>query len=226
MHVLRYLDPGTNGMVARRIKEVWYLVKEEIKSDEQMRTWHTRERNEVDAPPRFSGSVTGGFRNGKGWALTAFIEDGGGRLRLQAAEEQYYCMGCHRSVGVTVDDTFSFARKLPGTAGWRVQSLANQQDVPLKAKHEGEFSEYMRRTAGGNEFRSNAEMLQRFFLRGAIRTSLVERAAVGGDRDLEWLLMPSRERALALNSAYIRLVRLQKFEKGRDIVLDTPPRTL
>ena len=39
-------------------------------------------------------------------------------------------------------------------------------------------------------------------------------------RDVSELLMPSRERALALNKAYRSLVERQTFQQGRDIVLD------
>ena len=44
----------------------------------------------------------------------------------------------------------------------------------------------------------------------------VRRAAAGGDRDLAWLLAPSRERALQLDKAYLAIARTQTFEHGRD----------
>ena len=59
----------------------------------------------------------------RGWQLQGFIEDAEGRLRLQSDEEHRVCMGCHDGIGVTVDQTFSFPRTLPGAEGWRYQDL-------------------------------------------------------------------------------------------------------
>ena len=42
---------------------------------------------------------------------------------------------------------------------------------------------------------------------------------VDGPRDLAWLLAPSRARALALDKAYLAVVREQSFTRGRDAVL-------
>jgi hypothetical protein len=50
----------------------------------------------------------------------------------------------------------------------------------------------------------------------------VRRAAPGGDRDLAFLLFPSRERALRLDKAYRALVMEQQFELGRDTLLSPP----
>jgi hypothetical protein len=55
-----------------------------------------------------------GLLNDFGWQLQGFIEDAEGRLRLQTQEEHLFCMGCHSNIGVTVDQTFSFPRKVPG----------------------------------------------------------------------------------------------------------------
>ena len=75
---------------------------------------------------------------------------------------------------------------------------------------------YFERVGGGDELRANDELLARFFdVRGVVREAEVRRAAVGGDRDLAWLLAPSRRRALALDKAYLGLVRQQRFDLGR-----------
>jgi hypothetical protein len=53
--------------------------------------------------------------------MVAFIEDEGGKLRPQTAEEMKFCIACHGGVGGTVDGTYTFWRKVPGTAGWMDQ---------------------------------------------------------------------------------------------------------
>ncbi len=55
------------------------------------------------------------------WVMAGFIEDRDGNLRPQTAEEMRFCVGCHGGVGGTVDGTFTFWRKLPGSAGWMDQ---------------------------------------------------------------------------------------------------------
>jgi hypothetical protein len=72
---------------------------------------------------------------------------------------------------------------------------------------------------GGDEIRANTEMLERFFPGGVLNEAEVRRAAPGGDRNITHLIVPSHERALQLNKAYMALVREQSFEKGRDAVL-------
>ena len=52
-------------------------------------------------------------------------------------------------------------------------------------------------------------MLTRWFKRGAVDAERVRRAT------LPELLLPSRERALALNKAYRRLVLGQRYKQGR-----------
>jgi hypothetical protein len=62
-------------------------------------------------------------------------------------------------------------------------------------------------------------MIERFFPGGSLAESELRRAAPGGDRDLAFLLLPSRERAIMLNKAYRVLVRGQRFDLGRDGLL-------
>jgi hypothetical protein len=62
--------------------------------------------------------------NAFGWRLQAWIEDAKGRLRLQTDEEHQSCMGCHQSIGATIDSTFSFAR----IVGWGPQDVRGLVD--------------------------------------------------------------------------------------------------
>ena len=115
--------------------------------------------------------------NDFGWQLQGFIEDARGRLRVQTEEETRFCMGCHSTIGVTVDQTFSFARKVPGTAGWRHQDLRGILDVPQAGHPEPEILTYFKRVGGGDGFRANTEILDRFFPTGALAVDKVLRAA-------------------------------------------------
>ena len=143
-------------------------------------------------------------------------------MRLQTEEENLFCMGCHTNLGVTVDQTFGFPRKLPGKEGWRHQDLRGIPDVPQVGHTKPETLVYFERVQGGDEFRANDELLKRFFPNGVLDEATVRRAAKGGDQDLTFLLTPSRERALQLNKAYMTLVREQSFTKGRDTMIAPP----
>ena len=120
---------------------------------------------------------------------------------------------------MTVDQTFSFPRKLPGARGWKYQDLRGVADAPLVGHADPEYLAYMRRVGGGDELRANGELLARFFPRGTLDEQAVRAAAPGGSRDLAWLLAPSRGRALALDKAYWLIVQEQSFVRGRDATL-------
>jgi hypothetical protein len=90
------------------------------------------------------------------------------------------------------------------------------QDAPQAGHADPEALTYLRRLGGADDFRANGEMLARFFPDGALDEAAVRRAAPGGDRDLAWLVSPSRERALRLDQAYRALVETQRFDLGRD----------
>ncbi|MDC0749690.1 hypothetical protein [Polyangium mundeleinium] len=221
LHSVRYLDPGAPGYVARRMKEVRYSRKV-LKLDRwALLRAYEREQDEKDEGllPVYTGSATSGLRNAFGWQLQGFIEDAEGRLRLSTDEEHRFCMGCHSGLGVTVDQTFALARKVPGREGWRVQDLRGMHDVPELGHADPEVLTYLRRVGGGDELRANDEMLARFFPGGVLAESELRRAAPGGDRDLAFLLLPSRERALVLDKAYRVIVRGQRFDLGRDALL-------
>ena len=221
LHSVRYLDPDQPTLMAARMKELRYARKVE-----QLDDWgRARAYDEVadekseGRTPRYQGDATVGFLNGFGWQYQGFIEDAAGRLRLQTDEEHRACLGCHGALGVTVDHSFAFPRKVPGGDGWRPQDLRGLHDRPQLGQARPEIATYFERVGGGDETRSNEELLTRFFPGGSVDAGAVAAAAVGGPRDLAWLLAPSRARALALDKAYRAVVREQSFTRGRDAVL-------
>lgn len=222
LHSVRYVDLTSPTAHSRRMKELRWS-----KKDLGLDAWARQRAYEEEYDqklagivPYFTGGPEIGLTNDFGWRLQGFIEDEHGRLRLQSDEEQRFCMGCHSAIGVTVDQTFTLPRKAPGLDGWRYQDLAGIQDVPQLGHDEPEVLTYLRRVRGGDEFRSNTEMLARFFdADGAVRTQEVLRAAPGGELDLCALVMPSERRALDLAKAYMVLVRKQRFDLGRDPIL-------
>ena len=222
LHSVRYIDPDAPTLHSTRVKELRYSRK--IRFLDQWGRSHAFDReleNKADGRlPVYAGSPFVGLVNDFGWQLQGFIEDRAGRLRLQSREETMHCMGCHGGIGVTVDNTFALARKVPGREGWRHQDLRGIADVPQSGHEKPEILTWFERVRGGDEFRANEEILQRFFdEKRAPRRELVLRAAKGGDRDIAWLLAPSRRRALDLNKAYRILVDQQSFARGRDTVL-------
>lgn len=226
LHTVRYVDPDTPALLSSRMKEVRYSRKTRL-----LDTWgllRTQEREAEDKDegkvPVYSGDPTVGLITDYGWQLQGFIEDERGRLRLQTEEEHRFCMGCHGSLGVTVDGTFTLPRKMPGAAGWRHQDLRGMPDAPQAGHAEPEILTYFKRVQGGDELRANTEILERFFPGGRLDEAAVRRAAKGGDRDVAFLLTPSRERALLLAKAYMAVVREQSFDKGRDALTAPPDR--
>lgn len=224
LHSVRYVDPDAPSMIAARMKELRYMKKVRFYDAWGTQRAYEREFNEKSEGvlPAFAGGPEVGLLNAFGWQLQGFIEDEKGRLRLQSKQEQTFCMGCHSSIGVTVDQTFSFARKLPGKAGWAYQDVRGMHDAPQVGHAEPEILTYFKRVQGGDEFRANEEMIERFFPEGTLDETAVRRAAKGGDKDITWLIAPSRARALALNKAYMALVATQRFDLGRDTLLAPP----
>jgi hypothetical protein len=218
LHSVRYLDPEKPSLAAERMKELRYSKKEVDLSDWALGAAYDHEADEKDEgrPPLYQGSALVGLRNKFGWVLQGYIEDQQGRLRLQTDEEHRVCVGCHGGIGVTTDTTFTLPRKVPGLDGWRPQDLRGMTDAPQVGHRDPEVLTYLKRAGGGDEFRSNAEMLTRFFPGGRLDETALRRAAPGGDRDLFSLIAPSRERALALDKAYLALVRTRRFALGRD----------
>jgi hypothetical protein len=153
-----------------------------------------------------------------GWEIQGFIENKNGRLRAANFEETFFCMGCHSSLGSTIDSTFSFARKIDGADGWGYLNLHGMPDAPSAGEERGEIATYLERVGGGGEFRSNPEMQQRWFnADGSIKREALSRAA-----DVYALITPSAERALQLNKAYRTIVQDQDFIFGRDASVSAP----
>jgi hypothetical protein len=221
LHSVRYLDPDAPSMRAARMKELRYMRKIEDPDDWGRQRAYAEEAEDKAAgkPPAYQGDPEVGLITPWGWQLQGYIEDAAGALRVQTAEEHRFCMGCHGHIGVTIDQTFSIARKVPGAAGWRHQDLRGLQDRPQVGHSAPELVTYFARARGGDETRSNEELLARFFPGGVLAEAELRRAAAGGDRDLAWALSPTRERALALDKAYLAIVREQSFVRGRDAML-------
>jgi hypothetical protein len=212
LHSVRYLDPDRPGMMATRMKELRYARKLEAPDPWAIRRAYAREAEErfEGRLPSTQGDPESGYLNPFGWLFQGFIEDAAGRLRLQTEEEHRFCMGCHSSIGVTIDSTFAFPRKLPGAAGWRVQDLRGQCDAPQVGHRDGELRAYLRRVGAVDDLRADDETAARL-------ARVLERG--GQKRDLAQLLLPSRRRALELDKAYLVIVRAQSFVEGRDAVL-------
>ncbi|UJR86958.1 hypothetical protein [Sandaracinus amylolyticus] len=221
LHSVRYVDPDAPDLRSRRMKELRYMRRVDAPDRGSLLAAMEDEREERDRGrvPSFRGSPDVGFRNAFGWQLQGFIEDARGRLRVQTEEEHRFCMGCHGGLGVTIDSVFSLPRRVPGADGWRLQDLRGMQDAPQSGHDTPEVLEYFQRVGGADELRGNDEMRARFWPGGALDERAVRRASIGGDRDLAWLLTPSRERALDLARAYRVIVEEQSFTRGRDATL-------
>jgi len=220
LHTVRYVDPDRNDLISARMKEVRYSKRELPMSLDKLRRVYQdeQENKEQGNLPLFAGAGETGMVNDFGWRYQGFIESAGGHLRAQTNEETLFCMGCHSTIGVTADQSFAFPRKVPGAEGWGYQSLVGIQDVPQAGRDTPEILEYFQRVRGADEFRANDEALERFFVNGEVDEAEVRRAAPGSELDIRHLVAPSRERAIALNKAYMALVEEQDFELGRDPV--------
>ncbi|HEY0945394.1 MAG TPA: hypothetical protein VGD81_09000 [Opitutaceae bacterium] len=225
MHTVRYLGVSASGEIgpSPRLKEVRYMKKWR----EFVKPVYAR-RYQLEAFEKEAGNLPGyqnlgdwGLDNGSGWSIQGFIEDRHGRLRVNTFEENLFCMGCHNSIGSTIDKTFSLARKVDGARGWGYLTLKGMPDAPTQGETRGEIATYLERVGGGSEFRNNDEMARRWFK----ADGTVDRAKVAAARDVYDLIVPSRERALALNKAYRTIVEDQDFVFGRDATV-TPPQNV
>ena len=228
LHSVRYVDPDEPNLTATRMKELRYSRRRNAYEPDRRYTMVEREaeERELGKLPIYRGSAIGGFQGVYGWILQGWIEDENGWLRLQTHEEHRFCMGCHGAIGANVDGTFTLPRKVPGAEGWRYQDIRGIPDVPQAGHTKPEFLTYFERNRGADELRANDEMLDAFFKKeGDLYEPIeakVRRAAPGGDRDLAWLLAPSRERALLLDKAYRVIVQDQDFIHGRDATVAPP----
>lgn len=173
MHTVRYLDPDAPAYIARRMKEVRYATKTALLEDTELAKAHRA----VEAPTGGAeGDPQHGYRTPLGWTLQGWIEDSGGWLRLQTHEEHQFCMGCHSNLGVTVDQTFSFPRKLPGAAGWKPQDPRAIADVPARGETAPEYARYAERSQTGTAMypsRARAFELDRAYLATVLEQSYV-----------------------------------------------------
>ncbi len=221
-HTVRYIGIDDQGQItnARRMKEVRYMKKHRTYPKFALNQYYIEEGWEKDAGylPGYTNLGQHGLDNGMGWAIQGFMENSEGRLRENSYEETFFCMGCHSSVGSTIDKTFSFSRKVDGAEGWKYISLKGMPDAPNMGETQGEIATYFQRVGGGGEFRSNPEMQQRWFhANGKPNMDAISKA-----KDVYELITPSTERALTLNKAYKVLVEDQTFAYGRDATVTSP----
>lgn len=221
LHTVRYIGFDDKGDIAvsKRMKEVRYMKKWKSFPKGTLARFYEEEGYEKEAGhlPGYTWLGDYGLDNGAGWSVQGFMENKNGRLRAASFEENLFCMGCHGSIGSTIDKTFSFARKIDGAAGWGYIDLKGMPDVPSAGDSKGEIVTYFERAGGGDEFRSNREMRERWFK----DDGSVDYAAIAG-KDVYTLITPSRQRALQLNKAYKVIVEDQRFLFGRDATV-TPP---
>lgn len=215
LHSVRYIGVTDQGGIfpANRMKELRYMKKTHFKDAYTLKTDYKNEKQEKleGNLPSYTNYGDEGLYNGMGWLILGFIEDKDGNLRQQSQEENTFCMGCHTSIGSTIDQTFAFPRKITGKNGWKYLDLKDMQDVATLGSHQNEFFEYMSRVGGGDEFRENGEMIEKWFdENGNIKEEEVKAA------DIYTLITPTRERALKLNKAYYTIVKQQSFIYGRD----------
>jgi hypothetical protein len=126
-----YEFPGTRS---KRVKEIRYMYKwkevglEDIGEDSEEETFVIGHK------------TRGWIDNSTGWILAAYIENRDGDLRPQTTEELMQCLGCHSSVGNTVDAVWSFQRKLPNNLGWGEMDYGRyQKRAPEKTRLQDYF---------------------------------------------------------------------------------------
>lgn len=221
LHSVRYLGVGEDGSIHAppRMKELRYMRKRFMLTQPQVYEAYLQEAYDKEAGylPGYIDRGHHGLDNEMGWVIAGFIENREGNLRFNTFEENLACMGCHSSLGSTIDNTFSFARKVDGAAGWGYIDLRGMPDAPNRGESRGEIATYLERAGGGSELRNNAEMEERWFTEG--RPDPTKLAAA---KDVYDLITPSPRRALELNKAYRVIVEDQDFIYGRDPTIVPP----
>ncbi len=226
LHTVRYVGVRPDGTIfnPRRMKEVRYM-KRRIQSRQfQLQHYYDEENLEKEqgSLPTYQNFGQDGLSTNFGWNITGFVENRQGRLRWNTYEENVFCMGCHTSIGATIDKTFSFPRKVDGQPGWGYINLRGMRDAANVGETLGEVATYFGRVGGGTEFRSNPELEARFYHPdGSVNT-----VALATARDFYELTAPSPARALLLNKAYKAIVEEQDFIFGRDATVTPPERVL
>ncbi len=219
LHTVRYLGIDAQGQIynAPRMKEVRYMRKAKFNSAAALKSAYFIEAKEKKLGQLPQTTLIGdrGIDNGFGWVINGYIENQQGELRQQNKQELAYCNGCHKTLGSTIDQIFSFSRKVEGSSGWGYIDLEKIQDVASKGSQVGEYLNYFERVGGGDEFRQNTEMKKRWFHHdGTVNKERIEKL-----KSIYPLITPSKERALQLNKAYKLIVEEQSYIFGRDAVL-------
>lgn len=225
LHTVRYIEVSDHGEIrpSTRMKEVRYMRKwKDFNKVSYERGYQLEDfAKEAGRLPSYQLIGDRGLDNGFGWSIQGFIEAKNGELRTLTYEENLFCMGCHTSIGSTIDKTFSFPRKVDGAQGWGYINLRGMPDAPTLGEHAGEIATYLTRVGGGGEFRSNPEMFERWFnADGSANTQAIARA-----KDVYELITPSPARATELNKAYKAIVEEQDFVFGRDATV-LPPKNV
>lgn len=226
LHTVRYVGVAPDGSIhnPRRMKEVRYMKRRLQSRHFQLQHYYEEENLEKvqGSLPTYQNFGHDGLSSNFGWNITGFIENREGRLRWNTFEENVFCMGCHTSIGSTIDKTFSFARKVDGVAGWGYINLHGMRDAANAGETLNEVATYLNRVGGGTEFRSNPELEARFYhADGSVNT-----VALASARDMYELTTPTPARALQLNKAYKAIVEEQDFIYGRDATVTPPQRVL
>ncbi|MCX8083834.1 MAG: hypothetical protein N3C60_02835 [Calditerrivibrio sp.] len=227
LHTVRYIDWDEENKqikMSNRMKEVRYAIKEEWLSSFEIRALIEKKLEErhpsksLNPEPQieaFPGDYEKGMKNIYGWRYSGYIEDKWGNLRPQTNEETLFCMGCHDTIGATTDSTFSYVRKFEW-GYWSKYGIKNVKEPIVEYQKYGkqnEYAFYLKNNKSGNEFRTNDEILKKFFnIYGSIKTDILEVLK----NDISILLYPSKERAETLNKNYMVIVKNQSFTKGRD----------
>ncbi len=215
IHSVRYVGIKKDGEIFNppRFKELRYMKKSQFYSEADLRSRYGKEEQEKagGALPSYTYRAEAGSSNNFGWVLQGYIEDKTGSLRQQTQEETAFCMGCHTTIGSTIDQTFAFGRKVTGAKGWGYINLKGMSDAPNVGMQQGEIFNYMSAVGGGDEFRQNVEMLNRWF--NDQNQPIADKVK---GKDVYTLITPSVERALDLNKAYMTIVADQDFIQGRD----------
>jgi hypothetical protein len=228
LHSVRYLNVNSLNRVsmAPRMKELRYAKKRSWLSYYDLEVIvanEIKERHDFpDRTKQIRGSLEEGVEIPQGWVYQGFIEDKIGELRPQSYEEQATCTGCHSGMGILTDSTISFFRKLPqdsfqqGWYHWSQHGFEGTPEPKRQSDGEYEYSYYLKNNPTGDEFRSNLETKDRFFdTDGKPKEAEFE----GLHQDISLLMLPSAERARALNKAYKLIVEEQSYIKGRVPIL-------